>query len=51
MRIKLGGAADRFCDYLCVDYVNLPRISKHNHFKNTKLTKKNTKMLKSSENE
>ena len=33
---KLGGAGDRFGDYLSVDCVNLPWVSGHNQLSNTK---------------
>ena len=31
---KLGGAGDRFCDYLSVDCANLPCVSEYNQFTN-----------------
>ena len=45
---KRGGAGDRFGDYLSVDCANLPCVSGHNQFTNTKLTRPITKISKSS---
>ena len=45
MSTKLGGAGDRFGDYLCVDCTNLPFVSGRNQLTNLK----DSKILKSSE--
>ena len=44
---QLGGASDRFCDYLCVDCANMLCGSGHNQFTNTKINRPITKILKS----
>ena len=42
---NLGGAGDRFGDYLCEDCNNLPCVGGHHEF--TKFTKPTTKISKS----
>ena len=44
---KLGGAGDGFGDDLCVDYANLPCASGRNQFTNTKFTRPNAQISKS----
>ena len=44
LTIKLGGARGKFGDYLCVHCANLPCVSGHNQFTNTKLTRPITKI-------
>ena len=44
---KPRGAGDRFGDYLCVDFANLPCATGLNDFINTKFTRHITKMFKS----
>ena len=48
--IKLGGAGDRFCDYLCLDFANLPCPSGHNQRIQTKFTRPITNISKSTHN-
>ena len=45
---KIGEAGDRFSEYLCVDYANLPCTSGHNQFTNTTFTRPFTQISKSS---
>ena len=45
---KLLGAGDMFGDYLCAHFANLPSISGRNQFTDTKFSRPNTKILKSS---
>ena len=45
---NLGGAGDRFGDYLCVDCANLPHVvdSVHYQFTHTKFTRPNSNISK-----
>ena len=45
---KLGGAGDRFGVYLCVDFANLPCLTIHKQFTNTKFTTHVANISKSS---
>jgi len=49
LKIKLGGDANRFGDYLCVNCANVPCICGHNQFTNTKPTRPITQTSKSTE--
>ena len=44
---KLGGAGDKFGDYLCVDCANLPCVRGNNQVTNTTFTRPVTKISKS----
>ena len=46
---KLGGAGDRFCEYLCVHCDNLPGVSEGTRLTNTKFTRLISKISKSSQ--
>jgi len=49
MMAKLGGAGDRFGDYLCVDCANLPDAGGHDQFTNTKFTRPKAQISESSD--
>ena len=46
---KVAEVCDRFGDYVCVDWVNLPCVSGQNQFINTKFTRPINKMSKTSD--
>ena len=46
---KLGGAGDRFGDYLCLDCPNLLCVSGHDQFTNTKFTRPISQISKSND--
>ena len=47
---KLGGAGDRFGDYICVDCANLPYAGGCNQFTDTKFTRPDAQVSESTRN-